>query len=245
MKDFILETDLEDKLKALDADKGVFVKQRITYTMVFALLGLIVAGLLSFLLGAVGVAIGLPIMLLSLFGGWKYMYFVANKKYALHKKQLTLLFPDFLTTFISLLNSSASGNVINTLEQTIPYVKNPLKMHILGLVRKVFEDPSHENVWNAFNQFADEIEDKEAEQIMALVSDMYTAGVNKEALKELEDRINEMKQNQVKEYAKKKNLRLKNVASLPTLGLATLYVFVWAGTIAFHYGSMALGGINL
>lgn len=245
MKNLIFENDLDDMIKALDVDVKLFKRQRLTYTMVFILLGLIVAGVLTFALDTKGLIIGVILTLAAAFYGWKYMYIVLGKKVKAQQQRLGLMFPDFLTTFISLLNSQSSGNVITAIEATIPYVKNPLRGHVVKLVREVYTDSSIESVWNAFNRFADEMDDKEAEQIMALVSDMYIAGINREALVELESRINEMKQNQVKAYAEKKNLRVKNIASLPSLGLCVLFIFGWAGTVAFIYLMEGLGGMSL
>lgn len=245
MKDFIFESDLDAKMKVLDVDKKLFTRQRLMYAFIFMFVSIILAGVLFFAFKKTGLMIGIPIILMGAFGGWKYMYMVLNKQVKAQEIQLGLMFPDFLTTFISLLNSQSSGNVINAIESTIPYVKNPLRGHIVTLVRDVYADSSLESVWNSFNKFADAIEDKEAEQIMALVSDMYISGINRDALLELEGRINEMKQSQVQAYAKRKNNKVKNRAGLPSLGLSTLFIFGWAGTVAYHYLMVGLGGSGL
>lgn len=245
MKNLLFEKDLDAMIDTLDVDVKLFKRQRITYTFIFLMLGLLVTGVLGFILKGPGLIVGAVLTVFAGFYGWKYMYIVLGKKVNQQKQRLALMFPDFLTTFISLLNSQSSGNVITAIESTIPYVKNPLRGHVVKLVREVYTDSSIESVWNSFNTFADSMEDKEAEQIMALISDMYIGGINREALVELEGRINEMKQNQVKAYAKRKNDRVKNIASLPSLGLSMLFIFGWAGTIAVMYLMEGLGGVSL
>lgn len=216
-----------------------------TYAFVFFIVGIVLAVFLGWAFGPTYLFIGLPMSLASGFLGWKYMYIVLGNKVKAQSAKLALMFPEFLTTFMSLLGGSSSGNVITTIEATIPYIKEPLRGHVVKLVKQIYDDPSMESVWQAFTQFSRELNDKESEQIMSLVSDMYVSGINQEALSELENRVEVMKQNRIKAYAEKKANKLKNKASLPSLGLSTMYIFGWAGTIAVHYLMVGLGGMSL
>lgn len=245
MKDFIYESNLENYYKELDIDVHKFKMQRITYSLVFSMLGLIIAGAFIFTFGKDFIILGALLFPLCAYIGWKYLYYKLKSLSNAHKKQMDMLFPEFLTTFMSLLESQANGNVIIAIENTIPYVKEPLKTQLVVLVRRIYDDASADNAYFAFNEFSKAIANRESEQILSLLLDMYTEGVNRDTLKELESRIERMKQNQIRAYAKWKNGRMRNRASFAGLGLAVFFIFAWIGVVATHYLRTALEGANL
>lgn len=242
MKDLILETKLDTYKKALDINNQLFQKQRITYAMVFGLLGILVTGILFFLFGTTYLVLGLFITTFLVFIGWKYMYFQLVNQHTRLRKVLGILFPDFLTTYISILSSQDEANVLSALNSAIPYIKEPLRGRLVVLVRKATDNPTNEGVWKAFNEFAKEVGDEEAEPIMGLIVDMYTSGVNKESLSDLEDRVKTLRQDKIKEYADEKNRKMKNKAGMFALMVVTAYIFGWAGIVSFHLVKSGLRG---
>lgn len=245
MKELLYETNLEVYYKELDIDAQMLRGQRIMYATVFAVLGALVSGTVVFLFGMKFLLLGLVLVPIMGLLGWKWLYLKLKSLSVANKKQLDMLFPEFLTTFISLLNSQANGNIINAIENTIPYMKEPIKSQLIMLVRRVQEDASLETAYYAFEEFSKTVDNKESEQILTLLLDMYIAGISKETLEELEDRIEKMKQNQITIYANWKNSRLRNKASLPALGMATLFIFLWIGVVAYHYLVTALSGTDV
>lgn len=245
MKELLYESRLEEYYKELDIDVQKFKTQRLMYTLVFAILGLIISGALIFAFGMKFLILALFLIPLMAFAGWKWLYIQLKTLSISNKKKLDMLFPEFLTTFISLLNSQANGNVINAIENTIPYMKEPIKSQLIMLVRRVYEDSSIDNAYFAFNEFSKTINNKESEQILSLLLDMYIAGINKDTLAELEERIEKMKQNQITIYATWKNGRLRNKASFPALGMSIFFIFAWVGVVATHYLKTGLAGANL
>lgn len=245
MKEILYESRLEEYYKELDIDVQKFKVQRLMYTLIFGLLGFLISGALIFTLGKQFLILALFLVPLMSFIGWKWLYLQLKNLSVSNKKKLDMLFPEFLTTFISLLNSQANGNVINAIENTIPYMKEPIKSQLIMLVRRIYEDSSIDNAYYAFNEFSKTINNKESEQILSLLLDMYIAGINKETLAELEERIEKMKQNQISIYATWKNSRLRNKASFPALGIAIFFIFAWVGVVATHYLKTGLAGANL
>lgn len=245
MKELLYESRLEEYYKELDIDVQKFKSQRLMYTLVFGILGLIISGALIFAFGMKFTILALFLIPLMAFAGWKWLYIQLKTLSIANKKKLDMLFPEFLTTFISLLNSQANGNVINAIENTIPYMKEPIKSQLIMLVRRVYEDSSIDNAYFAFNEFSKTIDNKESEQILSLLLDMYIAGINKDTLSELEERIEKMKQNQITIYANWKNGRLRNKASFPALGMAIFFIFAWVGVVATHYLKTGLAGANI
>lgn len=215
------------------------------YALVFSLLGLIISGALVFFVGTRFIVLGLFIIPVLGFIGWKYLYFTLKSRSIANKQRLNMLFPEFLTTFISLLGSQTNGNVINALENTLPYMKEPIKSQLIMLVRRIYEDSSMDNAYYAFDEFAKTIGNKESEQILSLLLDMYISGINQDTLNELEDRIAQMRQNQIASYASWKNKRIRNKASLPGLGIAVFFIFYWVGIVAYHYLTSSLGGTGM
>lgn len=245
MKDFMYESNLETYYKELDIDIPKFRNQRLMYTIVLTLLGIIISGALVISVGIHMIVLGVFITILSGFIGWKWMYFQLSSASIANKKRLDLLFPEFLTTFISLLNAQTNSNVITAIEGTIPYMKEPIKSQLIMLVRRIYDDSSIENAYYSFQEFSNSINNKESEQILSLLLDMYISGINKETLNELQERIEKMKQNQISEYATWKNGRLRNKASITSLGMAIFFIFAWIGIVASHYLKAGLAGANL
>lgn len=245
MKEILYETNLENYYKELDIDVQMFKGQRLMYSVVFAVLGALITGAFVFIMGIKSIFLGLVIVPFMGFLGYKWLYFQLKTMSIANKQKLDMLFPEFLTTFISLLNSQANGNVINAIENTIPYMKEPIKTHLIMLVRRIYEDSSVDNAYYAFSEFSKAVDNKESEQILSLLLDMYISGINEDTLSELETRIEKMKQNQISAYAKWKNGRLRNKAALPSLGIATLFIFAWIGVVAYHYLMTGLSGTGL
>lgn len=245
MKEILYETKLEDYYKELDIDAKSLRTQRMMYAFVFAILGVLISATIVYMAGMQFLILGIVLVPILGFIGWKWLYLQLIRMSAYNKQQLDLLFPEFLTTFISLLNSQANGNVVNAIENTIPYVKEPIKSQLIMLIRRIKEDPSLDSAYFAFNEFARSIDNKESEQILSLLLDMYISGISKETLEDLEERIKRMKQNQITIYANWKNGRLRNKAGLPSLGLGILFIFIWIGVVAYHYFTTAMAGTGL
>lgn len=245
MNAFIYETNLEHYYQELDIDVYRFKQQRMLYALVFAFLGLFLSGVLVFLLGKAMFVIGIFVTLFSGFIGYKWMYLQLQSAFFRHKKELDMLFPEFLTTFISLLNSQSNSNVINAVEGTIPYMKEPIKSQLISLVRSIYDDASVENAYDSFDILSKSIDNQEFEQILSLILDMYISGVNKDILADLESEIRSIKENKIKAFAKWKNGRMKNKASIFSMGMAVFYIFIWIGIVAAHYLKAGMSGVNM
>lgn len=189
---------------------------------------------------AIGLLASCP---LFLYFGWKYQYLMMMN---LHKRRtalLGMLFPEFLTSFISLLKAYSGGNLINTIELTAPYVKEPLRTELLIATEKVKKNPEPEEVYAAFMDLARFVGTKEASQIMLLLYEMFESGVNEDALAELENKIDRLNDNKIKDMVIRKSTKMRGM-SLPALMVAVGFIFVWTGVILFSYVSDTMQGLN-
>ncbi|MFV1457448.1 type II secretion system F family protein, partial [Bacillus mycoides] len=170
-------------------------------------------------------------------------YYKMMKLHRQRKVKLAFMFPEFLTTFISLLGSQSGGNVIQTLRLTSDYVKEPLKTQLNKLVESVTVNSDPESSYQAFREFADFIGTRESSQVMMLVYEMYIHGTDDGALAELEDKIDRLNDNKLDELVIKKNTKLRGL-SIPSLVLTTAFIFVWVGVVIVQVMTKAMDGLN-
>lgn len=244
LRELLLEENREKYYEMLGINISLFRRQRIQH---------VIAMILLWLAGVVGLfwfkGMSAETVLLTLaapaFGymGWKIPYWNMMKLHNQRKDKLAFMFPEFLTTFISLLGSQSGGNVIQTLRLTSDYVKEPLKAQLVKLVDTVTVNSDPESAYMAFRGFADFIGTREASQVMMLVYEMYVHGTDEGALSELEDKIDRLNDNKLDELVLRKSTKLRGMA-IPSLVLTTAFIFIWVGVVIVQVMSKAMDGLN-
>ncbi|QHZ53356.1 type II secretion system F family protein [Paenibacillus larvae] len=170
---------------------------------------------------------GLPLVAL---GANKFLYLNLILKKRKQDLLKTYLFPEFLRYFISLIETSDDVRLV--LEETVPYVKEPLKEELVALIEKLKEtnDPS------AYMQFADSIGSSEASMIMSIIHECAEFGIQKEAIHELERFIETLHENKTNELIERK-IRQMDVYAYPALLLSVGFVLSFAGVLFMYYMS--------
>lgn len=241
ISELITEAHRDEYYRKLYIDTKKFKKQRLSALMLGVFVGIVSAIGLMYLFGVNILGIGTGILALIVFGyaGWKYQYMQVIQLVKKQEGRLSLMFPEFLQTFIALLEAAPSSSIVTVLETTIPYLKPPIKQQVVRLVSDIYRDGSNENVRASMLSFASYINNLEANRIMNLIYSMYVDGANSEMLKELDEKVKQLNENKVKAYVSKKANRLKGTA-FPALVLGIFFVFGYIGIIGSEYLIQAL-----
>lgn len=241
MMDIITEANREDYFRRLYIDVDKFRKQRITGAVSGAFFGLMI-GVAAYFMGNGGVSTMMLMLLLTAVGGyigWKLKYYELTTAVKTQNNRLSLMFPEFLQTFIALLESSPTSSIVTILETTVPYLKSPIRQQIVKLVNAIYQDGTDSQVRISMMNFASYINSPEASRIMSLIYSMYVEGANPEILKELNEKVTQLNNNKVDAYVSKKATALSGKA-FPSLVLGVFYILVYVGLVGLRYVSDAL-----
>ncbi|PGR83703.1 hypothetical protein [Bacillus cereus] len=245
LREIILEENKEYYYRTLGINVKLFHRQRVQGVISFVIIWFVIFALQMYLNGFTTITL-LAFLSAPLFGylGWKNQYYKMVQLYNKRKDHLSFLFPEFLTTFISLLGSSQSdGNIIQTLRLTSDYVRDPLKAQLTYLVDSVTKNPDPESAYEAFMNFSEFIGTREASQVMMLVYEMYRYGTNESALAELEEKIDRLNDNKLDELVVRKSQRLRSL-SIPSLMFITIFIFIWVGVVLVQVLGRSMTGIS-
>lgn len=138
------------------------------------------------------------------------------------------LFPQFLQSFLALLSSS--GNVYQTLVETIKYTSDPLQTELKRLVENIEQGNRRDD----YLAFANYIGTSEAYMIMDMIYQFSEYGVKKEALKELENYIYILHENKTDELIQRKMIEMDKYSYMPIF-ISLIVSFGFAAVIFFHY----------
>lgn len=245
MMDFITEEHREEYFRKLYIDVSKFQSQRITYTIIFSIIGIVSAIALGVVLGFNFATVLLGLLVVALFGyiGWKYMYYELGNELKMQDARLGLLFPEFLQVFISLLHVNPGANVVTLMEGTIAYLEEPIKTQVLRLTKRIYEDASSENIRDSFNEFSSYIGTSEARRTLDMVYEMYMEGVNERTLSELDTKIQAMNENTVASFVEAKSKKIQNKSMVCIIAM-TVYIFGFVGVVAVAYGGSALSKLS-
>lgn len=207
-----------------------FTRTRILLCVLFILLYSVFVNFIGLTDNGYWWLIGIPICGLI---GYKmpYMELVSKRNKLVLTRQY--MFPNFLRYFISLL--STEGNVYLTIKETLNYVDEPFRPIVEKLIKEL-DDPRIPN-YEAFMNFAEEIDTSESIMIMNMINDFSEQGINKDEIKELEDTILRLQENKVNELIEYKVGKIHKYAN-PIVVLAIVYMIVFVGIVAVAYLGM-------
>lgn len=221
----------------LNVNVKKFIRFRILCCILFVMLYLVVGNFLGWTSKGFLWIIGVPI---SGFIGYKipYMDLVSKRNKQLLMRQY--MFPNFLRYFISLL--STEGNIYLTLKETLNYVDEPFKPIVNKLIKEL-DDPDIPD-YQAFMNFAYEIDTSESLMIMNMINDFNEQGISKDKIKELEDTILRLQENKVDELIERKVRKMNKFAD-PIIIFAIGYMMVFVGVIIVAYLNMISDSTSL
>lgn len=230
MFDFINEKDLDIYLQYFGKNRKKFMRFRYLYGFLFFLIGAMIAILINHYFAY----LLLPILA---FIGYKFPYvqLILNKR----KKDLinSYIFPQFLQSFIALLNSS--GNVYQTLVASIDYTNEPLKTELKKLVARIEKSNDRDD----YLAFANYVDTSEAFMIMDMIYQFSEFGIRKESLKELESYILSLQENKMEELIARKMQEMEKLGFIPIF-ISLFLVGGFAVVLFLHYMSDVMNSIN-
>lgn len=236
MFEIITESNKKEYFNRLYIDTKLFRTQRITTALVGGLVGLLIGVAVIFLMeeGLIRFILALLFTAIGAYGGWKFKYMALRSAVKEQNAQLDMMFPEFLQTFIALLEANPTNNITSVLETSIPYLKQPIRQQVLKIVNSVYEDGTNENVRQSMMTFAEYIGNVEATRIMDIINSMYMSGANPQVLKELDEKVQAMNANKVRVYVEKKSKGLQSL-SMPALVLGIVFIFGFLGVVGSEY----------
>lgn len=240
MMEIITESNKKEYFNRLYIDTKLFQQQRLTSAIIGGIIGLFLGVAVIFLMeeGLIRFILALLFTAIGGYGGWKFKYIALRGAVKEQNAQLDMLFPEFLQTFIALLEANPTNNITSVLETSIPYLKNPVRQQVLKIVNNVYADGRNENVRQSLMTFAEYIGNVEATRIMDIINSMYMSGANPQVLKELDEKVQAMNANKVRVYVEKKSKGLQSL-SMPALVMGIVFVFGFLGVVGSEYLSRA------
>lgn len=241
MFELITEANREFYFRRLYIDEQLLKKQRLQDTiamgLLFTLLGFAFVYIAKFHILAI---IGMVFFgILGAYIGYKSKYFAIKNSVAVQDNKVALMFPEFLQTFISLMDANPSASIVTILESTVPYLKIPIKNEVMKLVKAIYTDGRNESVRRSMMTFAQYMNTDEAMRIMMLVYSMYEEGANPSMLKELEEKVDQLNTNKIDAYVSKKGGSLAG-RSFPSLVLGLVFIFGYVGLLFVQYAMNAI-----
>ena len=243
MKEIITESKREYYYTRLYIDEELFKRQRQFNTVVWAMVGAMLAIVLVLIsgLGILGVFLGLFVIGVFGYMGYKMKYKELMDLAKSQDARVGVIFPEFLQVFIGMLEVSPSGGVLKALKLSIPYIKNPVKSRVIRLVFAISADGSTANVRRALQTFGQYVGTIDAVRILDIIYTMYVDGVDSRTLDIASEKIEDLNRNTINAFVEKKKRSLF-MKSLPAiiLGVALIFVFVAIVAVQYFTGAMSL-----
>lgn len=200
MIDIITEKDMDMYMAYYNVKDQEVRKNRIMYAVLFAMLGILI-GVMN--------PMGYFITPLLAYAGMKIPYIRLR---GAKKKQDVInsyAFPEFLQSFLALVNSS--GNIYQTLKETVPYVDEPLRSELEKLINLI----NYDNRREFYMEFADYIGTTEAYMVMDMIYQFSVYGNDEKLLREVSGYIRGIQENKVEEIIESKMAKMDNVGLIP------------------------------
>lgn len=243
MKEIITESKREYYYTRLYIDEELFKRQRQFNTVVWAMVGAMLAIVLVLIsgLGILGVFLGLFVIVVFGYMGYKMKYKELMDLAKRQDEKVGVIFPEFLQVFMGMIEVSPSGGILKALKLSIPYIKNPVKSRVIRLVFAISADGSTSNVRQALQIFGQYVGTIEAVRILDIIYTMYVDGVDARTLDLASEKIEDLNRNTVNAFVEKKKRSLM-MKSLPALILGVAFIFVFVGIVAIQYftGAMSI-----
>ncbi|WP_025731647.1 type II secretion system F family protein [Heyndrickxia ginsengihumi] len=233
MKDFLLETNLNDYLSYFKMDKKSFRNFRWMLCISLLLIGTLICFLFPNPYKLLFIVIGPTLGYL----GYKINYIDLALKMNSAKLLIEYAFPQFLRYFISLIQ--VKGNVYQAFKATIPYVNEPIKSQVELLIKRIESGNKRE----AYMDFADFIDTTEANMVMSIIYDFSEEGIKRDSLRELEQYVTNMYNNKTDEFIEKQVGNMENY-SVYSLVLSLLFILGFVGVLLYHYFVSAFSQMN-
>lgn len=236
MMELITESNRAEYYTRMYIDQNKFLKQRVQYAIFGLMIGLMLGGAFLYIMkfSIVGWVIMFLVTIACGYIGWKLMYQRLRGSVRAQEAKLSLMFPEFLQTFIALLEANPTASIVTVLKTSIPYLKSPIRQQVLKLVNAIYMDSTDNAVRESMMDFAAYIGNLEATRIMDLIFSMYREGANPSVLKELEEKVQKLNENKVEAYVSRKAKGLTGKA-FPSLVLGIFYVMIYIGLVGAEY----------
>lgn len=229
MKKLFVENDLELFLDNLKISKRRFIIERIK-----------MATVLPLMIFALVIMLDNPRLLLITplfaFMGWKMPYFnLVNEKNRndIIKKNI---FPQFLRYFVSLYPTNET--VLRTLGAIVPFIdEKNFRDELIKLIESVGVRDVDSS--QAYLDFAEFIGTGEARLVMSFLYEFDQMGIKKEELTMLENIVNEMHENSVKELCEYKANKIQRYAN-PIVIASLFFVFCFVMVVFYSYLTSSL-----
>lgn len=207
-------------------DPKVFKRYRLKQAFLL-MLALGVCGLFTMQLSLM---IILPII--GFIAGYKYPY----HQMMTHKKRDEIMrgymFPTYLKNFLNILETN--GNVYQTFIESIKYTDEPLKSAVQEMVLAIEIDKTQ----RPFIEFANYVGSQEANQIMGVIYQFTTVGLDTAKLRKLNETVDKLQENKINEMISYKVTSLERFSNFPVI-VTLLYTMSFVGTLLFlHFNNV-------
>lgn len=230
LAELLTEKNKEGYLDYFGQEEGKFRNTRLIFGLLFSLIAI----LFAYIVGNPFVYLG---VIIAFYLGYKYPYFNYITKKNKNDLIISYIFPEFLQVFMAMIPTS--GNVYQTLKNTIPYVKEPVRGELEKLVRNIEKGNDRKH----YMEFADFIGSSESLMIMDMIYQFSEFGVKEKSLEELQRYIKNIQENKVDELIGKKMLSMENWGLTPIL-ISLFLVGGFAGVLFWHYFVGTLGKLD-
>jgi len=218
MKEFFKETTRDEYLEYFSVNKRKFKRQRITTAFLYAILALAVLLVTEE---------KLFIILVPILGflGYKmpFIKLLAKKEQDALVREYS--FPNFLSFFIVLISSH--GNVYSALKATEEHINSPLKEALQKLIAGL--ETSHDRR-ELYMEFASFVGKGKATQAMDVIYQCDVDGINKDALRSLEE-LNDRLRANVQAIKLEKESKSIEKYGTPAIVIAFAFVMTFVFTM--------------
>ncbi len=190
----------------------------------------IVLGIFSILFGEALLYLVMPLG--GFLIGYKYPYqqMMANKKR--DEIMRGYMFPTYLKNFLNILETN--GNVYQTFVESIKYTDEPLKTAVQEMVAAIEIDKTQ----RPYIEFANYVGSQEANQIMGVIYQFTTVGLDTTKLRKLNETVDKLQENKINEMISYKVTNLERFSNFPVI-VTLLYTMSFVGTLLFiHFNNV-------
>lgn len=164
--------------------------------------------------------------------GYKYPYYQLVRRKKHDDIVRTYMFPTFLKNLLNILE--VNGNVYQSLKLSLEYSEEPLKTAIQELVLAIEEDKSQ----RPYLEFAKYIGSQEANQILGVLYQFTTIGLDTAKLRKLNETVEKLQANKLNELIQTKVTHLERFSHFPIV-ITLIYTMCFVGTLLFiHFDTI-------
>lgn len=231
LSELISEQELDKVLGYFGRNKRKFSIIRAIYGVLFGIIGL---GVFIYLKDFTYLILVPALALL----GYKLPYHgLLTEK----KKRDTLnshMFPQFVTNFLASLPTS--GNVYQTLVETLPFTEDPMRRELEKLIGNIEEKNDRED----YLDFAEYVGTSDAYMVMDVIYQFSEYGIKSDALRELQVYILELEKNKMDELIERKIVGMDYIGYIPIF-ISMFMLMGFAGVLIYHYLQESIVGLGV